>query len=50
MADVAQIVEEFLQLGAVLGAGEVSLNDTAEFSLEKNDTLQLVVAEETFNG
>jgi hypothetical protein len=49
MANVAQVVGEFLQLVAVVRDGHVPLDDAAELGLEENRALQLVVAEETFD-
>jgi hypothetical protein len=46
MADVAQIIGEALELGAVVVDAQVTLLDAAELRLEVDSTLELVVAEE----
>jgi hypothetical protein len=49
MTDIAQVVGELLQLGAVLVDAEVTLDDIAEFRLEQDSALKLIVSEETFD-
>ena len=50
MADVPQLVGEALELGAVVVDGHVALLHGAELGLEEDGALQLVVAEQAFNG
>jgi hypothetical protein len=49
-ADVAQVVGELLEFAAVVGDGEVALNNIAELRLKKDGTLQLVIAKKYLNG
>jgi hypothetical protein len=49
VADVAEVVGELLQLGAVVGDGEIPLNDAAEFGLKKHGALHLIDPEKAFN-
>jgi hypothetical protein len=49
VADVAKLIGEVLQASAVLGDGHVALSETAEFRLEVDSTLELVVTEEVLD-
>jgi hypothetical protein len=49
VADVAEIVGEALELGAVIVNTQVALLQTAKFGLEVDSSLELVVAEEGLN-
>jgi hypothetical protein len=50
VADVAQLIGETLEFGAVVEHGHVALLQRAEFSFKADGTLQFVVVEETFDG
>lgn len=49
LADVTEVVEKLLEVGGVLGHGEVTLLETAEFGLVVDDVLDLVVVEDAFD-
>lgn len=49
VADVTKLVGEALEFGAVVVDGQVALLDVAEFSLQKNGALELVVTKVAFN-
>jgi hypothetical protein len=49
VADVAQVVGQFLELGAVIRDGEVALHDDAELSFEEDRALHLIVAKEALD-
>ena len=50
VANVTQLVSKSLELGAVVVDGHVSLVQRTQLSLKENHALQLVVAEQAFNG
>jgi hypothetical protein len=49
MTDVAEVIGELLQLGAIVRDGEITLDSAAKLGLEQDGAVELIVSEETFN-
>jgi hypothetical protein len=49
MADVAKVVGELLQLGAVVRDGEITLDDATKLGIKEHRALHLIVSEKTFD-